>query len=64
MSILKIDMTCILLLINSVVAIVSEVYDLKMFILLQQLLSFIRELVMTDIKDSSAEHDFNSFKSS
>ena len=62
MSILKIDIVCILLLINSVVIVVSEVYNLDMSMLLQQLLSFIKELMITDIKDSSAEHDFDSFR--
>ena len=49
-----------LLLISSVITVVSEVYNLDVSMSLQQLLSFIKELVTADIKDSSAEHDFNS----
>ena len=60
MSILKIDITCILLSTSSVVTVVFEVYDLDVSMLLWQSLSFIKELMMTDIKDSSIEHDFNS----
>ena len=59
-SILKIDMTCMLSLMSSVVVVVFEVYNLDISISLQQSLSFIKELVTADIKDSSAEHDFNS----
>ena len=55
-------MTCILLSTSSIITVVSEVYDLDMSILLQQLLSFIKELVTVDIKDSSIEHDFNNFR--
>ena len=62
MSILKVDIACILLLMNSVVAVVFEVYDLNVSILLQQSLSFIKELVITDIKDLSAEYNFDSFR--
>ena len=64
MSILKIDITYMLLLMSSIVAIVSKVYNLDMSMSLQQLLSFIKELVTIDIKDSSAEHDFDSSRSS
>ena len=59
-SILKIDTVYILSLMSSVIAVVFKVYDLDVSMSLWQLLSFIRELVITDIKDSSAEHDFNS----
>ena len=62
MSILKIDIACMLLSISSVVTVVSEVYNLDVSMSLQQSLSFIKELVTADIKDSSAEHDFDSFK--
>ena len=47
---------------SSVIAVVFEVYNLDVSTSLQQSLSFIKELVMTDIKDSSAEYDFNSFR--
>ena len=59
MSILKIDIIYMLLLISSVVAIVFEVYDLDVSISLQQSLSSIKELVIADIKDLSAEYDFD-----
>ena len=49
---------------SSVVAIVSKVYNLDVSTLLQQSLSFIKELVIADIKDLSAEHNFDSFRSS
>ena len=64
MSILKVDTACISLLISSIVVVISKVYDLDMSTSLQQSLSFIRELIIVDIKDSSAEHDFDSFRSS
>ena len=64
MSILKIDMTYILLSTSSVVAVVFEVYNLDLSMSLQQSLSFIKELVTADIKDSSAEHNFDSSRSS
>ena len=63
-SILKINIAYILLSISSIVAVVSKVYNLNMFILLQQLLSSIKELIIVDIKDLSIEHDFNSSRSS
>ena len=63
-SILKIDTAYILLSTSSIIAVVSEVYNLDVSILLQQSLSFIKELVIADIKDLSVEHDFNSFRSS
>ena len=62
--ILKIDTACILLSTSNIVAIVSEVYNLDVFILLQQSLSFIKELLIVDIKDLSIEHDFDSSRSS
>ena len=63
-SILKIDMTCMLLSTSSIVAVVFEVYNLDVSTSLQQSLSFIKELVTADIKDLNAEHDFNSSRSS
>ena len=60
MSILKINIAYMLSLISSIIAVISEVYNLDMFISLQQSLSFIEELVIIDIKDSSIEHDFDS----
>ena len=62
MSILKINIACMLLSTSSIIVVVSKVYNLDVSTSLQQSLSFIRELVITDIKDSSVEHDFNSFK--
>ena len=60
MSILKINIACMLLLTSSVITLVFKVYDLDVSMSLQQSLSFIKELIIIDIKDSSAEHDFDS----
>ena len=51
-----------LLLMNSIIAVVFEVYNLDISMSLQQSLSFIKELVTADIKDSSTEYDFNDFR--
>ena len=64
MSILKIDIAYMLLLTSSIIAVVFKVYDLDVFTLLQQSLSSIKELVMTDIKDLSTEYNFDSSRSS
>ena len=42
--------------------VVSKVYNLDISMSLQQSLSFMKELITADIKDSSVEHDFNSFR--
>ena len=49
---------------SSVVTVVSEVYNLDVSMSLQQSLSFIKELVTADIKDLSAEYNFDSSRSS
>ena len=63
-SILKINIACISLSMSSIIAVVFKVYDLDVFTSLQQSLSFIKELIITDIKDLSVKHDFDSSRSS